>query len=234
MPADYKKDQQAKDPRSKGITPEKSEAVLKKLQGKGIHSTQDYNANRVPWILTCKKWMQGSVARYIYFNVNPAQVNWNMPLRASIQKQRMGRIMHIWRNKFRGTFFDEPTLDITFRTGSILTHITTSNKEYSVSNGLYNFGSFIDLMDEQKIMDDGTFNTIYLTYNSLLFPKLQLEGFFDPQSFSFTDNTSETPNIEWSAKFIIMHTIPSLTKENLIGMVDSVHGGKKLPPEWLT
>ena len=43
-----------------------------------------------------------------------------MPQRSATQKTRRGEIMHIWRDRFRGTFYDEPKLQIQFQSGNIM------------------------------------------------------------------------------------------------------------------
>lgn len=76
------------------------------------------NRTRQPWVLTCQKWIEEG--RYIIANVNPKEVQWRMPQRSVVQKTRVGEILHIWRDRFRGTFYDEPTIQIAFQSGNIM------------------------------------------------------------------------------------------------------------------
>jgi|GEM_PF-4236145 len=76
------------------------------------------NRPRVPFILTCQKWLEEQ--RYLIASVNPSEIGWRLPQRAASQKTRIGEIVHYWRDRFRGTFFDEPQLSITFQSGNIM------------------------------------------------------------------------------------------------------------------
>lgn len=78
----------------------------------------DYNQVRQPWVLTCQSWIEQS--RYLVARVNPSEVQWRLPQRAATQKTRAGEIMHVWRDRFRGTYYDEPQLTISFQSGNIM------------------------------------------------------------------------------------------------------------------
>lgn len=186
----------------------------------GVKYATNANSTRLPWVLTCQSWLDQDPQKIIFFNVNPNSVNWNMPLRASVVNQRMGKVIHIWRNKIRGTYFDEYKLNITFQSGSVLTVKDYKTKDIKIAQGLTNFYTFLELMDEPKILDSGKINTVYLTYRSQLFPDLLLKGFFDPQSLSFTDNTSTSAMVDsWSSTFIVMDSFPKIKAENIKTMI---------------
>jgi hypothetical protein len=73
---------------------------------------------RQPWILTCQSWID--TQRYLIARVNPSEVQWRMPQRSAVQKTRIGEILHVWRDRFRGTYYDEPQLTITFQSGNVM------------------------------------------------------------------------------------------------------------------
>ena len=80
---------------------------------------------RRPWVLTCQRWLAGDTqdvkdGRYILAHVNPREVQWQLPQRSVAQKTRRGEVLHIWRDRFRGTFYDEPKISITFQSGNIM------------------------------------------------------------------------------------------------------------------
>jgi len=45
---------------------------------------------------------------------------WNMPRRETVTKTAAGAIRNAWRNRYRGTYYDEPTVTITFQTGNMM------------------------------------------------------------------------------------------------------------------
>jgi len=194
-------------------------------QLKATIKTTQYETKRIPWTITCQSWIKKQ--QYLVFNANPESARWTMPLRGTVSKQRAGQVLHIWKNKYRDSYFDEPRLELTFQSGNILTVMpvvaagTTINAENIViKEGLYNFYKFIELLEEPKILPDGTINTVYINYNSQLFPSMMLSGFFDPSQFSFTDGTSKSALIEnWSSTFIVMDTFPKMQSNQIANMI---------------
>jgi hypothetical protein len=79
----------------------------------------DYSA-RQPFVLTCQRWMELDAPHYLICKVNPGEIQWKMPQRSATQKTRIGEILHIWKDRFRGTFYNEPELTITFQSGNIM------------------------------------------------------------------------------------------------------------------
>lgn len=251
------------------------------------------NRVRQPWVLTCQKWIEES--RYIIAAVNPKDVAWRMPQRSAVQKTRVGEILHIWKDKFRDTFYDEPQLTITFQSGNIMPirqkpYVTSSEKqtlgridsnptsglqrditsavssaggdqlindvtgaaetlnnrtgtrrgstapqfegntvtrpkrknnpeerEPVVPPGLDNFYEFIQLIDEQKILDSGDVNFVYIVYNSRIFPSLTLAGLFTPEGMSWTDSSDDPNQVNsWTANFTVYDSFPKLNDLNAL------------------
>lgn len=248
---------------------------------------------RQPWVLTCQKWIEE--ARYIIAAVNPKDVQWKLPQRSAVQKTRAGEILHIWKDKFRDTFYDEPQLAITFQSGNIMPirqkpYVSSSKKqtlgridsnptsglqrditsavssaggdtlindvtgaaetlnnrtgtrrgstapqfegntvtrpkrendpaerEPEVPPGLGNFYEFLSLVDEQKILDGGDINFVYIIYNSRVFPSITLAGLFTPEGVSWTDSSDDPNQVNsWTANFTVYDSFPKLHDLNAL------------------
>jgi len=87
-----------------------------------------------------------------------------------------------------------------------------SETEPELPSGLKNFYEFLDLVDEQKILDSGDVNFVYLVYNSRIFPSITLAGLFTPEGVSWTDS-SDNPNqiMSWSANFTVYDSYPKMS-----------------------
>ncbi len=215
----------------------------------------DANLNRQPFILTCQSWIKEG--RYLVAKVNPSEVQWRMPQRSVAQKTRAGEILHVWKDRFRGTFYDEPQLTIQFQSGNImpirreplvdtgeirqvvstiertqvpnaapgsrvieekenLQRVTIkkpdpNETEPVVPRGLHNFYEFLSLVDEQKILDTGDVNFVYIIYNSRQFPNLTLAGLFTPEGVSWSDSADNPNQMNgWSANFTVYESYPRL------------------------
>jgi hypothetical protein len=227
--------------------------------------------------LTCQSWIEQQ--RYIIAAVNPQEISWQLPQRAAPQKTRIGEIVHYWRDRFRGTFFDEPQLSITFQSGNIMPMRTKPLVESRVINqqvvrvpyfnqatrrgegtsfvegrqvydfvneieipkrfpdpsekpqvppGLNNFYEFLELIDEQKILDNGDINYTYIIYNSRIFPNMTLAGLFTPAGVSWTDSSTEPNQLNaWTATFTVYDSFPRLTdKASLVKMFEQAGWGR--------
>ena len=176
----------------------------------------------------------------IAFSVNPENVGWQLKIRGAEVKQRMGSVLHVWRNKIRGTYFDEPRLNITFQSGSISTYLIPKEADNSfnvqlirqIPDGLKNFYMFLELLDSQRIYkttingkEEQRLNTIYLTYHSNIFPNMTLSGYFDPAAFSFSDSSAVGQIESWTATFVVTDSFPKLTGEALGAMATNYGGG---------
>jgi len=97
-----------------------SERAAGTAVGGGVLVERPFNEHRASMVLTTSAWMHPRVNKYIVLWVNPSQMSWKFPKRESVSKTAAGAIRNTWRNRFRGTYFDEPTLDITFQSGNIM------------------------------------------------------------------------------------------------------------------
>lgn len=191
--------------------------------------------NRNAFVMTCESWAQEG--RYISFWANPSEVSWTIGQRASKQKTKNGSVLHVWRDRERGTFFDEPILGFTFQTGNIWpirippsarpqeSPTTTPNSELQpnpfpdpgapqsswdliVPPGLDSFYETIALMDEEKSLSDGRPNSVYIMFNSPEFPMLTLIGFFEPDGLTWTTSPDSGAVVQWSSTFDVHTTQP--------------------------
>lgn len=221
------------------------------------------NFPRNPFILTCQQWIEQQ--RYIIASVNPSDVQWRLPQRAAAQKTRVGEIVHYWRDRFRGTFYDEPQLSINFQSGNIMPIRTlpfvsigqrqqivrkaqrladgTLHEQEEVINlpllgpedervtvppGLDNFYEFLQLVDEQKILESGDINYCYIIYNSRIFPNMTLAGLFTPEGASWTDSAGDPNQVNgWSATFTVYDSYPRLNdKSGLVRLFEDAGWGR--------
>jgi len=86
---------------------------------------------RAPWIITCDSWIsdKNDDPKFIILGVNPKRVAWNMPFRTSMVKTAAGTVTFVWRDPNRkNTVFDEPTLEITLQSASILPVLSTAGQ----------------------------------------------------------------------------------------------------------
>lgn len=89
---------------------------------------------RLPWIITCDSWVSGQdegkgYPQYIIMRPNPKKVRWSIPFRKSMAKTAGGFVTFSWRDATRGnTVFDEPILELTMQSGSLLPVLDLSGK----------------------------------------------------------------------------------------------------------
>lgn len=183
-----------------------------------------YGIEREPWIFTTFAAITataqqtggtgGGLGGYntnfdpIYWTASPKQVTWNVSQRASEDKNKSGTVLHVWRDRTRGTDYDDPKINIQFQSSSIMP--TLNQGTTNIAPGLNNFYQFLELVDQSKISVNGEPNTIHILYRSNIFPSMVITGLFDPQMVvQFTDNSDNPWKVEsWSANFTIYSTIP--------------------------
>lgn len=73
---------------------------------------------RAPFVLTVDSFAR--TGRYIVLWANPTTWQWSIKQRGTIQKTRGGSVRHMWRDRLRRTYFDEPEVNITFQTGNLI------------------------------------------------------------------------------------------------------------------
>lgn len=181
-----------------------------------------YKPLGTPMIITTERQLfLGEEGRYIVFWAGPESVQWRFPMRASEQQTRSGTILHTWRNgSRRDTFFDEPEATFTFQAGNIMpvryladqdnifTNAQTNNRIAALPAGLFDFYEFFEILNEEKILEDGRPNFVIIAYHSLVYPEIFLRGFFKPDGLSFTENAQDPASLKWTSTFKVRSTTP--------------------------
>ena len=88
-----------------------------------LRKSSQYGLTRDPWRMYLRSWLSSSTGNpkdYIAWSCNPAEVSWDIGLRATHQKNLYGTVMHVWYDDSRDTFFDEIRLNMKFNSGSIM------------------------------------------------------------------------------------------------------------------
>lgn len=171
------------------------------------------NFVRIPFTMTCDSWQKRTPPEYIIFRTNPMEAGWELALRASEQKTRLGTILHVWKDNARKTFFDEPIIDFTFQSGNIIP-VLNEDGRFVASSGVKNFYKFIELIDEQKTQENGEANMIHIMYSSTVFPIMVLSGLFSPAGMSWPDSSDNPFNHTWKARFTVRRTFPKLGSDS--------------------
>jgi hypothetical protein len=168
----------------------------------------------------------------IKFRCNPSDVSWSMPQRSVEQKTKAGTVLHVWNDQTRNSYYDEPTLTFNLQSGNILPTRSILEPRGSITEGLNNFYEFMSLVDEVKVLDDGRANLCYIDYNSLIFPKIRLWGFWQPTGISFADSAANHAQVNnWSASFTVYKSFPELGRTiatNNQSIVDGSLAGQSL------
>jgi hypothetical protein len=213
-----------------------------------------YGLDRAPWLMYLRSsLLAGPVSNGVpgapnesvvggdgmAWAVNPSEVTWSMPLRATHSKNLYGTVLHTWLDDVRGTFFDEFRISFKFQSGNIMPVwiggtvpkvfkpvpglatfkgaepgmvASVYTEEFQEAHGLVNFYDFLNLLDAPKITGTGEVNMVYITYQSPTLPRLTLKGMFDTEGMRWTDSASEPNQINsWTAEFVVYDTIPRMT-----------------------
>lgn len=195
--------------------------------GGGLFPNSGLQENRTDfeWEMGCISWQGGgsafgplqegevrTPAKAIKFRCNPSDITWSMTQRSQEQKTKAGTVLHVWNDHDRKTYFNEPVITLNLQSGNILpvrNIFEPSNPV--VPDGLSNFYEFMALVDEVKVLDNGRANLVYIDYNSLIFPKIRLWGFFTPNGISFSDKASNPAQVNsWTASFTVYKSEPNL------------------------
>ncbi len=155
------------------------------------------------------------VGRHLLFWAGPKTVNWKFQQRGSMQQTRAGHIAHYWRDSVRNTFFDNPSIEFTFQTGSLLPLFSTEDltNPYDGSRklppGLVDYYDFFGILDESKVLSSGRPNYVIITYQSLLYPNIVLRGFFEPEVvMTVTEDAMKPASVTWNATFRLKDSNP--------------------------
>lgn len=212
--------------------------------------------NRAPFVITCDSFAR--LGRFIVLWANPSTWQWSMKQRGTVQKTRGGSIVHIWRDRVRPTYFDEPEVTMTFQSGNIIpirtlrkrirggmevvseadkrtfnaatgnagTSAVGSTSVTTIPPGLLNFYEFVEMLDEPKILDDGSMNFVSIIASTPMFPQLVLKGYFNPEGLSWSENDQEPNAFDWTSQFTVVHTYPAINSGRRLRAVFEQLSGK--------
>jgi len=191
------------------------------------------NRHNFEWEMGCISWQNptdGSLRRAIKFRVNPSDVSWSMTQRSQEQKTKAGTVLHVWNDRDRQSYFDEPVITLNLQTGNILpVRNIVDSPIPPVPEGLCNFYEFMSLVDEVKVLEDGRANLVYIDYNSLIFPRIRLWGFFTPNGISFSDKANDPAQVTaWTASFTVYKSYPKLGRAISLAITSGRQAGKGL------
>lgn len=174
---------------------------------------------RIPLIMTTEVMAQQG--RYMVFWASPESVSWNFKMRGTTQDTATGTIQHYYKDPKRNTYFDEPEVQFNFQSGNIMPVRVTQQRDENKPNsstantlvylpfGLLNLYEFFELMDQKKVIADGRTNFVYILYSSLVFPRMILRGFFQPeQGITFNESANDNAEVKWAATFKVVATYP--------------------------
>ncbi len=210
-------------------------AFIGNLLGFGGDSGLTENRQNFEWEMGCISWQNptdGSPRRAIKFRINPSDVSWSMAQRSQEQKTKAGTVLHVWNDRDRQSYFDEPVITLNLQTGNILpvqSIVEPGFSPPSVPEGLCNFYEFMALVDEVKVLDDGRANLVYIDYNSLVFPRIRLWGFFTPNGISFSDRADNHAQVnDWTASFTVYKSQPKLGRAISLAITSGRQAGQDL------
>ena len=162
---------------------------------------------RTPFEMDCVTWRKKK--KKIVFRCNPSDYNISFPSRGSTQNVKSGKVFYWWKNSIKNSHFDLPDITFTFQTGNIVPILGEGDAMY-VPSGLNNFYEFMSLIDEDKMLADGTPNFITIQHHSAAFPNLTLTGFFDPSKGVGIKETAGDSVLTWDHSFFIHDSIPKM------------------------
>jgi hypothetical protein len=194
------------DPASGLLTPA---ATRQQSNATDVQTVNRSHFFRSPFTMDCVSWRLEK-RKSIIFRCNPNKVDYEWPIRGATQNVKSGKVFYFWRNKDKRSHFDLPAVTFGFQSGNIVVLSDNFDPNESpklyVPEGLDNFHQFMSIVDEKKMLSDGTPNFITITHHSAIFPNLSLTGFFDPSSpITVSESVEEPSLITWSGKFLV-HT----------------------------
>lgn len=192
------------------------------LQPRAIRHSRD------AMVVTTVNWERSQTMIPLF--VNPSDMRWSLPRRGTVVKTQGGTVRNVWRNRYRGTYFDEGTVGITFQTGNIMpsaaydpselrtvADIAAAVGEPRVPPGLSDFYMFMSLLDQPMLLNARpNYHRIY--HHSRVFPNIMLEGFFTDDSFSFAEAVTDGNKLQWEATFQIYRTVPRFQSWEALSM----------------
>jgi hypothetical protein len=165
---------------------------------------------RTPFIFSSRYYLASKLPEIAWFS-NPSEVSWRIPVRGGEQVTKTGRVTHNWWDERRGTFYDEPELTFQLQVGNILPIFANDSGKFEIAEGLDNFYALLQFLNQPRFLKDGQTNTVFITYHSMIFPSLVLEGQFKQEGIAFSDSAESANTVNGlTVSFIVYKTVPEL------------------------
>jgi len=169
---------------------------------------------RQPFIMSCKKWLDGPERKKLAWRANPGQINYSFATRGSKQQVAEGYVFYFFKSAIRKTHWDLPVLKIQFQTGNIRPFIEDEKGEIILPDGIQDFYTFKSLYDEDKMLVDGSPNFITIEHNSNIYPSLVMEGLFDPEErLEYDESAEDGTSITFTLSFYVFSCTPGFNSE---------------------
>ncbi len=202
-------------------------------------ATNPHGVLRVPFLITCRLWEEHGVStfagtrpglRFITMPVNPTKVIHRHGHRMQEEKTAGGRALHTWKHRHRRSFADEPLLTFNFHSGNLASGRQAENGALIPATGRRAMLELIRLLDEEKAIPSkvngktitkgvGEPNFVRITYQSILFPFVTLEGFFTPEGLEWVDDADRPLEIMPTMNFVVYDSAPRFSDAG--AMMDS-------------
>ena len=172
----------------------------------------DYQLTRQPWVFFSRKWQ--TQQRRVVMWVNPNSISLDAPERASLEKTATGTVMHNIRVIGRDDTYDEMSITFEATTGSMMIPYAQDKAERLTPPGLVNLYDLVELKGDDKVWN-GRPNYVYLYMSTPAFPSLLLQGWFDPATFSLSENAT-SQQVTYNLKFEIIASRPRINGPDLL------------------
>lgn len=170
--------------------------------------------NRIPWQMYSKKrFLKLSQRPIIDFYPNPNTYNASFPFRAQESNIQGGKSFSFWRNPISGDYFDAWRFTFTVQSGNLMPG-NVADPATTLPYGTRVHYDIHDLLNEERILEDGQTNFGYLHISTYLYPDLLMEGMWAPDEFSFSETAENPFNLEYSLTLIVLRTVPDIFNFN--------------------
>lgn len=238
-----------KDPFENDLGPPKDPFISETLgaQASQVHRRESAIGKTIT-LSTRKRLATTPQSRLICF-VGIQTSSFRLGVRAAETKVASGTILYVWPDRkrriaSRKSHLDEISVGLTFQSGNIIPQESIkilpsrgaqgvrTMVEFNPPPGIQNFYDFIALMDEDKIMPDGSPNFVVIEYRSNVFPQLEMHGFFTPDGISWDENAENPNQVTWQVTFNCRRTVPAINDARALAtFYTSLLRGDPLPGE---
>lgn len=152
--------------------------------------------------------MQGALSS-ITMAINPNSIEFDQPKRMQRMDTITGTTFHHFTDD-KGQNNDLMTIKFAGNTGNIFRKGTTREDVDRALLRLRIWHNLYQLTREPVLLTDGSYNTMYVTYVSPLFPvPIEFAGFWD-KVLRFTEDAKKTRSRNYSMEFVVQATTPDI------------------------